>query len=297
MPDFRHRYVEIDGISLHVAELGDPRGRPVVFLHGWPQSWEEWRQVMELAAEQFRAVAIDLPGVGRSAGPAGDGSKRALAAVVHGLAERLGLARPVIVGHDVGGMIAYAHLRRFTDAAGVVIIDVVIPGLDPWDQVISNPYLWHFAFHAIPALPERMVHGRQGPYFDYFFDVLAADPARITPEARAAYAEAYASDAALAAGFGFYRAFAQDARDNLAGGGAVTDTPVLYVRGEASRGSIDRYAQGLRAAGVRRIATGIVPDSGHFIPDEQPGQLWRHIREFVSACAIRPEQGSSPPPR
>lgn len=285
MPDFRHGQVQVEGISLHVAELGDAQARPVVFLHGWPQSWAQWRQVMELAAEQFRAVAIDLPGIGQSSGAATDGSKRTVAAIVHALIGQLALDRPVLVGHDVGGMIAYAYLRRYQDVAGVIIVDVVIPGLDPWDEVIRNPYLWHFAFHAIPALPELLVQGRQGPYFDYFFDVLAADPARITAEARAAYAQAYATDAALSAGFGFYRGFAQDTQDNLAPTGAAIDTPVLYLRGEASRGGIDSYAQGLRAAGIRQLTAKLIPDAGHWIPDEQPAQLWRHLQEFITTTA------------
>ena len=140
-----------------------------------------WQQVMGLAAAEFRAVAIDLPGVGQSAGTATDGSKQALAAVVHGLIEQLGLDRPVICRprrRRDDRLLLY--LRRYQDAAAVAIVDVVIPGLDPWDEVIANPYLWHFAFHTIPALPELLVQGRQGPDFDYFFDVLAADPARIT---------------------------------------------------------------------------------------------------------------------
>jgi hypothetical protein len=73
-------------------------------------------------------------------------------------------------------MIAYAYLRRYQDVAGVVIIDVVIPGLDPWDEVIRNPCIWHFALHTIPRLPELLVQGHQAPYLDYFFDVLAVKP-------------------------------------------------------------------------------------------------------------------------
>ncbi len=290
MPDFRHHQVQLDGISLHVAELGDPRARPVVFLHGWPQSWAEWQPVMELAADQFRTVAVDLPGVGQSAGLA-DGSKREQAAIVHTLIAQLGLARPVIVGHDVGGMIAYAYLRRYQDVAAVVIVDVVIPGLDPWDEVLANPYLWHFAFHAIPALPEVLVSGRQEEYFGYFFDVLAADPARIGSEARAAYAQAYATGTALTAGFDFYRAFAQDARDNLAAAEPPADTPVLYLRGAASRGNIDAYARGFRAAGVQHVDTGLIPDAGHFIPDEQPARLWQRINQFIADRGTAPLTG------
>ena len=116
MSDFRHSDIQLGGFAVHVAELGDPAAQPILFLHGWPQSWTQWQQVMELAGDEFRAVAIDLPGVGQSAGTATDGSKQALAGVVHGLIERLRLDRPVIVGHDVGGMIAYSYLRRYQDA-------------------------------------------------------------------------------------------------------------------------------------------------------------------------------------
>jgi pimeloyl-ACP methyl ester carboxylesterase len=282
MSNFRHAQVRVGECRLHVVEAGDPHGPPIVLLHGWPQSWVEWRDVMTRAADDFRVIAIDLPGIGESPSATADGSKQALAAVVHGLIEKLELDGATLVGHDIGGMIAYAHLRHYHDVARIAILDVVIPGIDPWDEVIRNPYIWHFALHAIPALPELLVQGHQAPYFDYFFDALAVDPSRITPEARAAYAQAYASDAALTAGFDFYRAFPQDAQHNLADAGTSTDTPVLYVRGEGSRGDIDSYAQGLRTAGVRALTPKLIPDAGHFIPDEQPAALWQLIHEFIA---------------
>lgn len=161
-------------------------------------------------------------------------------------------------------------------------IAVVIPGLDPWDEVIHNPYLWHWAFHAVPELPELLVQGNQTSYFDYFFRVLSVDPARITSEARAGYAHAYASTAALTAAFDFFRAFPQDAQENLASTDTAVDTPVLYVGGEGSRGDIDSYAHGLRAAGIRRLTARLIPDTGHFIADEQPRELWRAIHEFIT---------------
>jgi len=121
--------------------------------------------------------------VGESAGSAG-GSKRQLAARVHDLVSALGLTGLTLVGHDVGGMIAYSYLRQYADAAQVVIMDTVIPGIDPWQEVLRNPHIWHFALHAIPALPETLVQGRQAEYFDFFYNVLSADPSRITPRAR-----------------------------------------------------------------------------------------------------------------
>src|SRR6202000_3282971 len=105
-----------------------------------------------------------------------------------------------LVGHDVGGMVAYAYLRQYADAARIVIMDTVIPGVDPWSEVLANPYLWHFALHSIPVLPETLVQGRQADYFGFFYDVLSADPSRITPQARAEDVAAYRSDAPPAAG-------------------------------------------------------------------------------------------------
>ena len=144
-------------------------------------------------------------------------------------------------------MVTYAYLRMFSDLRRAVIMDVVIPGIDPREQVLRNPYLWHFAFHSIPELPERLVQGHQGEYFDYFYDAISADPSKITGEARALYAQAYATDSALTAGFNWYRTFPQDAEANKdAKSQASMATPLLYLRGEkeAARLTTTRIAVG-----------------------------------------------------
>jgi pimeloyl-ACP methyl ester carboxylesterase len=84
----RHRQVGVGSGQLHVVEAGPPDGRPPVFLHGWPESWRTWGAVMTLPANQARAIALDLPGIGGSITPATGGSKRQLSAVVHELPPR-----------------------------------------------------------------------------------------------------------------------------------------------------------------------------------------------------------------
>ena len=271
--------------ALHVVESGPPGGRPFLFLHGWPESWRTWLGVMDAAdagRSGARIIAIDLPGIGESVGTAGDGSKLRLAETVHVLVRHLGLTGLTLVGHDAGGMIAYAYLRRFDDAERVVIMNTVIPGVDPWDEVLHNPYIWHFGLHAVPDLPETLVQGRQAEYFDYFYDVLSADPGRIPVTSRAAYAAAYGRDAALTAGFDLYRAFPRDAADNaaFAEAGAV-DIPLMYVRGDREGGDIDAYARGFRDAGVKNLTTATVPDAGHFTQEEHPATIWRIINDFA----------------
>jgi pimeloyl-ACP methyl ester carboxylesterase len=280
MTDFRHAQIAVEGASLHVVEAGDPMSRPVVFLHGWPESWLAWAPLMDLAATHVRAIALDLPGIGRSSGDATNGSKRELADMIHRLVQTMDLTDVTIVGHDVGGMIAYSYLRAYEDLAAAVIMDVVLPGVDPWEEVLRNPYLWHFAMHSIPDLPELLVQGHQAAYFDYFY-LLAADPSKITPEARKAYVEAYRTDSCLTAGFNWYRAFASDAADNQAASrGKVTST-VLYLRGEREMGDIRAYVAGFEAAGVPHVEHGLVPGAGHFTQEEAPNATWQLIAKFL----------------
>jgi pimeloyl-ACP methyl ester carboxylesterase len=278
----RHHQVTVGEHRVHVAETGDPGGQPFLFLHGWPESWRAWASVLTLAGEQARALAIDLPGVGESAGSS-DGTTADLARIVHEVAAALGLRHLTLVGHDIGGMVAYSYLRRYHDVERVVIMDIVLPGVDPWEEFLRQPFLWHFAFHAVPGLPEHLVQGRRAEYFRYFYEVLAARPEAIGDDARRDYAAAYASDEALAASFAWYRAFARDAAENrdLAAGPPVI-TPVLYLRGEQERGGdITGYAEGLRRAGITNLDHATVPGCGHFPPEEAPDLLWSLIAKFT----------------
>jgi len=280
-PDFRHRTVDWSGGQIHLVESGDPTGPPVLLLHGWPQSAHAWRRVMRLAGGR-RVLAIDLPGIGASTGAATHGTKRGLAAAVHEIVLALDLRSLTLVGHDIGGMVVFAYLR--SHGAGLsraVIMDTVIPGVAPWDQVRAHPRIWHFAFHTVADLPERLVQSRQRPYFDYFYDTLSPDPATITDAARTAYAAAYRSSGALTAGFDWYRSFDQDAADNA--DRTTTDTPVRYLRGDQEGGDIEAYATGLRASGLTNVTTTVVTGAGHFTPEDAPGQVWAAITDDTPA--------------
>lgn len=281
--ELRNAHLPVGDLSLHVVEAGDPHGQPYLFLHGWPESWRTWEGVMAAGAAHARVIAIDLPGIGESAGAVTGGSKLQVAKVIRGLVQSLELTDLTLIGHDAGGMVAYSYLRQYGDLARAVIMNTVIPGVDPWAQVLASPYIWHFGFHAVPTLPEILVHGHQAEYFDYFYDALSVDPARITPESRAAHAAAYNSDAALTAGFDLYRAFTQDARDNTAlAQAAPADTPLLYARGDGEGGDIAVYAQGFQDAGVQNLTTALVPGAGHFSQEEVPAHIWKLIRDFAA---------------
>jgi pimeloyl-ACP methyl ester carboxylesterase len=276
--DMRSRDVLVRSSSLHVWEGGRRRESAILFLHGFPQSASAWTQVLHLACKEHYVLAPDLPGIGRSTGATTDGSKAEIAALLHEVLRALEVREVTLVGHDAGAMIAFAYLREFS-AHKVVLMNTVIPGVEPWDAVLRDPRIWHFALHAVPGLPELLVKGKQAAYFDYFFDALAANKAAIDEQARAASVAAYQRDSALSAGFDWYRAFPQDAAQN-ATPRSIT-TPVLYLRGDRERLNIEDYVAGLRKVGIQNLQQALIPGAGHFAPQEAPAATWQRILQFI----------------
>lgn len=283
----RHESVTVGDADIHVAETGPAEAPAVLFLHGWPESWRTWQDLMALAGRDHRAVAIDLPGIGDSTRGTSDGTKLAIARVVHALAGTLGLRDLTLVGHDIGGMVAYAYLREFTDLPRAVIMDVPVPGVDPWDEFVREPFLWHFALHAVPDLPELLTTGRHEAYFGYFFDLLSAHPGVPSAASRAGQATAYAKPDAMSAGFGWYRAFAADMeRNQRAGRGPAAATPLLVLRGGRERGGgIGRYAEGFRRSGVTHVESLAIDGTGHFPQEEATETTWSAISAFARNTA------------
>ncbi len=281
---FRYRHLQVDHLQLHLVEAGSPEHPAIVFLHGWPESWITFAGVMDRLRGDAPVIALDLPGVGGSPTPAPAHDKRTLAAIVRRTIEALELSRVTLVGHDIGGQIVYAGLRdRPAAQVRAVIMNVAVPGIDPWTEVTRNPHIWHFGFHAVPDLPEQLVSGRQTVYFDFFYDRLSAAPDGVSRAQRAAYADAYARPDARHAGFEWYRAFQRDEQDNASDRGQPVDIPVLYLRGEKEPGiDLTRYVTGLREAGPRRVRGDVIPGSGHFAPDERPDDVAAALRTFIA---------------
>ena len=278
----RHKQIPIKNASIHVVECGPATGPAVLFLHGWPQDWSAFEKVLFQAGQTMRAVAIDLPGIGASACDSAPGSKKNIAVYIDEIVNTMNLSDLTLVGHDCGGQIAYAYMQNYpTHLKKGVILDVVIPGLDPWNEVLRNPYLWHFAFHNVPNLPEEVVQDHQAHYFDFFFNATSATPDAITAAARKRYVEAYSDPASLHTGFEWYRAFSQDAKDNTVSQVESNQVPLLYLRGAVGFAKIETYLTGFEKAGLRFVEGDLIANSGHFIPDEQPEALWTRIKAFI----------------
>ncbi len=256
----------------------------IVLLHGWPQSSHEWRRVMPLLADRYTVIAPDLRGVGGTSAPSDNFEKTTMARDVHGLITQLGVSRVVMVGHDIGGMVAYAYARLYPrEIIGVAVLDVPLPGIQPWDVARNSSQAWHFDFHSQDPLAERLVAGRQAEYFRYSIDRVSIRDTAISDEDIAIYASAYRSPESLTAGFEWYRAFPADERFNASRGERL-DVPVLLVGGDGSMGSsLVQIEQGLRTLGVRDIRRAVIADSGHHVAEENPQATANVIATFAAA--------------
>ncbi|GAB3939913.1 alpha/beta hydrolase [Spirosoma harenae] len=279
--DFQHQQISVEDISLHVVTTGSADKPAVLFLHGFPENWQAFETVMAGLSSDFYAVSIDLPGIGQSEKIA-DNDKKTIARYVNGLIKSMGLHDVTLVGHDAGGMITYAYLHAYADSlAKAVIMNVVVPAVDPWEQVKQNPRIWHFAFNAIPDLPETLVIDRQRPFFDYFFDTISAQPEKISEQARTIYAQAYASYDALHTAFEWYRTFPKDEKDNEQTKGKPVQTPVLYLRGEKEYGDLDEYLNSFKESGLVTIQGQLISGSGHYAPEESPDEVIKALKAFL----------------
>ena len=275
---FKSESARIDQMNIHYVAGGS--GDAVVLLHGWPQTWFEWRDVMPDLAPRYRVIAVDLPGLGESDG-APPYDKNTLARHVHKLIADMKISAVHLVGHDMGGIVAYAYARQFpADVRSLVIVDTPIPGLSGWRELQSQSPRWHWLLHNIPELPEALVAGREKIYLRWFFQNFAFNKSVFSDARIDRYVRAYSKPSSLHAGFEYYRAFEKDTINNADYESHRLTMPVLALGGENSR--LNKYVIDQLRPATTRLTGDLVPQSGHWIPEEQPAWLAKRLTRFWS---------------
>src|SRR4249920_2025016 len=228
------RTAVVDGLTLQYLTAG--RGPAVVLLHGYAETSRMWRPLMPRLAEHFTVIAPDLPGIGGSDIPK-DGLDMAHAgARIHGLVKSLQIDKAVVVGHDIGLMVAYAYAAQFpSETEKLVLMDAFLPGVEGWEAIYNNPGIWHFRFNGPTA--EALVKGRERIYFEHFWNDFAADPKKSIPEAgRRAYTTAYARPGRMRAAWAYFVSFPQAAEDFARLSQTRLNMPVLSIGGDKANG-------------------------------------------------------------
>ncbi|MCP1495530.1 pimeloyl-ACP methyl ester carboxylesterase [Pseudomonas migulae] len=272
---FRTQDIPVEGAKIHVRVGG--KGPAVVLLHGFGDTGDMWAPLAADLARDHTVVVPDLRGMGLSSIPESGYDKKTQAGDVRAVLASLGIEHSVVIGHDIGTMVAFAYASRYPQQTDrLVVMDAPVPGIPPWNDIVRSPLLWHFDFGGPDA--ERLVAGRERIYLDRFWNEFAGDPTKVDEATRQHYAKLYARPGAMHAAFAQFRSIRQDALDNEASMKKRLTMPVLAVGGEKSFGNNEAIVMRNAADNVTEV---VIPGAGHWLMEEAPTQTIRAIRDFL----------------
>lgn len=280
--EYRDDLVDVGEVRLHVAIAGS--GPPIVFLHGFPQSWYCWRNVMQALASDYTCIAPDLRGYGASDAPIGRAaySKDRLAADVAGLLRALGHEKATVVGHDWGGGVAYQFAVDYPEL------------LDRF-AIVNMPYLhmphalgpgqlrrsWYVFFFQLPGLPERAMLRDVTGLLARALRGAAVHRSIFTDSVIEEYARGFREPGRLSAAINYYRAFLREDRRLL----RRDFGRVIMQRTSVIWGLNDPVLPASLTDGMHRFFPDVrfrfVPNCGHFVPEEAPGAVISALRELL----------------
>jgi pimeloyl-ACP methyl ester carboxylesterase len=281
---FNEKNATVNGVRINYKVGGS--GPVVLLLHGYTQTSHMWNPLLPELATSHTVIAPDLRGIGGSERTPGGYDKKTMAKDMHELVQHLGHKQPVVVvGHDIGLMVAYAYAAQYpAEVSKVILMDAFLPGVGDWKNVWLMRDLWHFHFYG--ETPLALVKGRERIYFEHFWNDFAADKTKSVPEAdRQLYAAAYARDDGMRAGFEVFKNFEQDAKDFAAFSAVKLDMPFLVLTGEKASGPFLIEQTKLVANQVKGV---IIKGSGHWLMEEAPSQVIPEIVAFIRGGPDKP---------
>ncbi|MGF2733636.1 alpha/beta fold hydrolase [Marinobacter sp. DUT-1] len=287
---FQYQQIDVGDVTINVAHGGS--GRPLLLLHGYPQTHLMWHKVAPALLRDFHVICPDLRGYGDSSKPDSDAehsaySKRQMATDMVALMQSLGYREFSVAGHDRGARVTHRLCLDYPDAVERACVMDIAPTLHMFehtDQAFATGY-YHWFFLIQPdGLPEHMIGQDPDYYLREKLRRWSAPGARFDPEAVAEYVRCFSSSEAIHASCEDYRAAATiDLQHDRADRdrGHKVPCPLLVLWG--SKGFVNRtydvkavwrnYANDVKAEAL---------ECGHFLPEEVPEAVITRMRRFFT---------------
>ena len=289
---FEHKYADVNNIRLHYVTVG--KGKLIMFLHGFPEFWYEWKNQLAEFGRDYQAVAPDMRGYNLSSKPVEVEQYRMkyLIEDIRAFVEHLGHKKFILVAHDWGGGVAWPFAIRHPEyLEKLIIINAPHPVTfvrelrdNPAQQKASQYILVHRTSKAEDILARKnhavlvsslLADGIEQGYF--------------TEEDKKAYIEAWQQPGALTGGLNYYRAahlgsFTGESNDILSTDPALfmVKVPTLVIWGEKDKYLLKGNLEGLEKY-VPNLTIKRIPDGSHWVIHEKPGLVNPYIREFIEA--------------
>lgn len=258
-------------------------GEKVLLISGFPQTRLSWNRLVPLLSQKFQTVPADLPSFGDSGILSAPATTENVARVFHEFVAKLG-APLHVVAHDFGAWVAYSWALLFpTDFKSLTLIDAGIPGVTLTNDIQLSDYKrkWNFIFQMLPDLPAQLTKGREDVFVGWWFKNKVHKPGAIPPCDVVSYAQSYAREGRMDAAFDYCRRIIDDMDFNRRQFKSKLPIRLLAVGGQYS---IPNMGDSLRPY-FENVRSVVIPDSGHFVPEEQPEALAEALMAFLGAAA------------
>jgi len=289
---FEHKYADINNVRLHYVTGGE--GKLIMFLHGFPEFWYEWKNQLAEFGRDYRAVAPDMRGYNLSSKPVEVEQYRMkyLIEDIRVLVEHLGYKKFILVAHDWGGGVAWPFAMRYPEyLEKLIIINAVHPATflrelrdNPAQQRASQ----YILVHRTPKAEEILSRNN----YALLTSNLLEDGLKegyFTDEDKEAYIEAWSQPGALTGGLNYYRAthlgsFTGESDGSLSADPSVfmVRVPTLVIWGEKDKWLLTGNLEGLEKY-VPDLTIKRIPDGSHWVIHEKPGLVNSYIRGFIKS--------------
>jgi epoxide hydrolase 4 len=294
MPDpWRFEKVALpDGLNMRVARAGSG-SRLVVMLHGFPECWYSWRHQLREFAGTFDCVAPEMRGYGETDAPIGVANYaiEKLVDDVAGLVKVMGRERAIVVGHDWGGMVAWATAMMRPDVVERLIVMNCPHPAKMRANLLRNPRQmrrsWYMLFFQIPWLPEAMLRARGFTALTNSMRDSAVNKAAFSDDDLARFRDAFARPYALTAAVNYYRALMRGGWRNPPGhwSNRKIAAPTMLIWGEQDFALGKELTYGMEGLFSGPFQVRYIPDSGHWVQQEGPKAVNGYVREFLADLA------------
>ena len=292
-----HEYADVNGVRLHYARAGS--GPLIVFLHGFPEFWYEWKHQLAEFSRDHTVVAPDMRGYNLSSKPAALEEYQMpklvedLRALTEGLLKTGGGRTFTLVAHDWGGVVAWVFAALHPDMIDrLVIVNAPHPTVfgrllreDP-DQQRASQYMLMF------RSPEAEATLSANGYERLTSMVLGAGlrAGTVTEQDKQEYIAAWSQPGALTGGLNYYRS--SGIGPAPATGGAaeaapapappvLVRVPTLVIWGEKDTALLTSNLNGLDQY-VPKLTIKRIPDGTHWVVRENAADVNRLIREYLA---------------
>ncbi|AEE44584.1 alpha/beta hydrolase [Cellulomonas fimi] len=282
IPAATHHTARINGARIHYVTAGST-GTPVLLVHGFPETWWAFHNVIPLLAEAHRVVAVDLRGFGDSSTADDDHDSTTAARDLHGLIEHLGWGPVHVTTQDIsGGTVFRLVATHPQDVLSLTAIEAGLAGFGLEGLAdVTHGGSWHIGALAAAGIPELLFTGRERELLGrWAFPSMTAVAGSVTDADVDELARTYARPGGWRGAVGLYRSMLTEGEDlrALAKSRPLT-VPVLAVGaggGPFTSATLDQVTAG-------EVTAVQLEGVGHYAALEAPDALAAAILDFTAA--------------